>query len=211
MINTLDKTEELYLLRDYVLLEKSITSMFGHFWYTYNAFFPYDWHPVLHTIHSIRDFCEVIFAQSFLAYVKGAIVSPSHRQVTTAEKQSSLWIRAFTRQYHRGKPVVRLGRSRHPAFMIKTDMPCQPAFSPFLQAWLHSNSQLPFEEVSSSETPQKKTSTNTDTFALDMSKTSHKWRTVHFAQSKQLGFILTLGNFSLCHSIWPLKLQQICS
>lgn len=35
-------------------------------------------------------------------------------------------------------------------------MPCQPTFSSILQDWLHSNSQLPYEAVSSSETPQKK-------------------------------------------------------
>lgn len=79
MINTLDKTEELKPAEGLCFVREINYFYVWTFWYTYNAFFPYDWHPILHTVHSIRDFCEVIFAQSFLAYVKGAIVSPCHR------------------------------------------------------------------------------------------------------------------------------------
>lgn len=50
---------------------------------TYHSLLPDDGHPVLHTIHSIRDLGEVVFAESLLAHGKGAVVRPSYTEIIT--------------------------------------------------------------------------------------------------------------------------------
>ena len=54
---------------------------------TYHSFLPDDRHPVLHTIHSVRDLGEVILAQGLLAHIKGAVVCARHTEVITSKEK----------------------------------------------------------------------------------------------------------------------------
>lgn len=48
---------------------------------TYHSFLPDDRHPILHSIHSIWDLGEVVFAESLLAHREGAVVRPRHTEI----------------------------------------------------------------------------------------------------------------------------------
>ncbi len=46
-----------------------------------NPFLPDDRHPVFHTIYAVRNLPEIIFPQSFLIRIEGAVVSTSALQI----------------------------------------------------------------------------------------------------------------------------------
>lgn len=66
---------------------------------TDHAFFPDDRHAILHTVNAVRDFSEVIFAQSFLAHGERAVVSPGYTQIITEDGK-------YYSQYYYNKSVL---------------------------------------------------------------------------------------------------------
>lgn len=61
-----------------------------HIMRTYHSFLPDNRHPVLHSIHSVWDLSEVVFAQSFLAHGEGAVVCPSHTEIITGTRKEEI-------------------------------------------------------------------------------------------------------------------------
>lgn len=64
---------------------------------TYHSFLPDDRHPVLHTIHSIRDLGEIVFTQGLLAHREGAVVCSCHTEIVTCTIDKDKDIRMIDR------------------------------------------------------------------------------------------------------------------
>lgn len=68
-------SSDLHLSNEQCLIKRS------YIIWTHHSFLPDDRHPVLHTVHPVRDLGEVVFTQGLLAHREGAVVCSRHTEI----------------------------------------------------------------------------------------------------------------------------------